>query len=32
MSLAVQLLTKFLQNFYQVDSATVSIQEGMGAG
>ena len=32
MSLAVQFLTKFLQNQYGTDSATISIQEGAGAG
>lgn len=31
-SLAVQFLTKFLQKKYDTDSATVSIQEGSGAG
>lgn len=31
-SLTVQLLTRFLQDYYQTDSSTVSIQEGQGAG
>lgn len=32
MSLTVQFLTKFLQKEYNTDSATVTIQEGSGAG
>ena len=32
LSLAVQYLTKFLQGKYGTDSATISVQEGPGAG
>ena len=32
LSLAVQYLTKFLQGTYGTDSATISVQEGAGAG
>lgn len=32
LSLTVQILTKFLQKKYNTDSATVTIQEGSGAG
>ena len=32
LSLTVQFLTKFLQNEYKTESATISIQEGAGAG